>query len=283
MNRSLLLLVAVGLAACTRRAPEDVPAPTVAEGMLVVGGDSLYYETAGAGPPVVFVHGGFGDRRMWDDAFRALADSFRVVRYDLRGFGRSSMPDTAYSAAGDLVRLLDHLGIGRAHLVGNSMGGSLVLDAALLHPAHVRTLTVVASGPNGLEAPPEAVQRVVAVFEAARRDGLDAAAVLWLDHPMVRLTSRDPRTAPLLRTMVRDNARAFLMPFAHWPGDPLDPPASLVVAGADDTPLMRSAADTTAAGIAGAQQVVLPGADHLPQMTQPAAFNRALRAFLRTH
>jgi pimeloyl-ACP methyl ester carboxylesterase len=285
----VLLVAVTTLFGCGRTYP-TAGLPALRSGEVEVEGGRLFYEEAGAGVAVVLIHGGFGDRRMWDGLFEHLASDFRVVRYDHRGFGRSPAPDSAYSPADDLRRLLERLDTGRAHIVGNSMGGSLAIDFALLHPDLVRSLVVVASGPAGLDPPPEAIASVVAVFEAASAQGTEVAADMWLAHPMVRVTSRDTRTAPLLRAMVHDNAGAFLMPFGNWPGERLDPPASrrldeidaptLVVVGSADTPFVRSSAAAAADGIRGAELLVLDGADHLPQMARPAAFEGALRGFL---
>lgn len=264
--------------------------PAVRSGTVPVERGSLYYEEAGdsAGRAVVLIHGGFGDRRMWDDQFRALARRYRVIRYDHRGFGRSPAPDSAYSPVADLATLLDARGIRRADLVGNSMGGTLALDFALVHPKRVRSLVIVASGPNGLTAPKEDIDAVLAVFRLASTAGDSAAAARWLEHPMVAVAMSDPAVAPRLHLMVMENRAMFRLP--AWPSEPLDPPAAgrlrgigartLVVMGDHDTPLVQSYARYTARGIPGAQLVTLEGADHLPQMEQPAEFSRLVRAFL---
>src|SRR5512134_2123545 len=87
---------------------------------LAVPGGELAYEVAGPSnaPAVVFLHGAFMDRGSWDREFPVFARDYRAVRYDIRPFGESTRPDQAYSVPDDLLRLLDHLRIGRAHLVG---------------------------------------------------------------------------------------------------------------------------------------------------------------------
>lgn len=279
-----LALLAVGCAPATRQAGLSAPG----SGLLAVEGGQIYYEARGRGPAVVLVHGGFGDHRMWDDQFAALSRDFRVVRYDHRGFGRSPAPSGPYSPAGDLLRLLDHLGIERAHLVGNSVGGAYVLDFALLHPTRTDRVVVVSSGANGYPYTPEDLQGIAAVFNAARQEGPERAAEMWLQHPMVAVTSRHSRTAPLLRTMVRENRGIFQM--TPWPREPLNPAAFrrldqirrpvLFVVGGDDTPMVRRSARESADRIPGAQWQEISGADHLPQMVKPEEFNGVLRRFL---
>jgi 3-oxoadipate enol-lactonase len=117
---------------------------------LYANGARLFYEEAGEGPAVVLVHGGLGDLRMWDGVVPLLAASHRVVRFDVRGFGRSDAPAGEFSPHEDLRALLDGLGIESAALVGLSLGGRIVLDAALELPERVSALVLVAPGVNGL-------------------------------------------------------------------------------------------------------------------------------------
>ena len=255
---------------------------------LDVAGGRLYYEVRGNGPTVVLIHGGFGDHRMWDGQLGALARDFRVVRYDHRGFGRSSRPEKAYSPVADLLLLLDRLDAKTAHLVGNSMGGTLAIDFAILHPERVGRLVVVASGASGFPIPPEALVKTREVFRVAKEKGTKPAAELWLEHPMVAVASRQPSTRGRLRRMVVENREMFLM--EHWPDEPMEPKASarlaelkvptLLILGERDTDLVNSIGKATAQGIPGTRLGVLAGTDHLPQMEKPAEVNALLREFL---
>ena len=256
--------------------------------MLDVEGGRLYYEVKGRGPTVVLIHGGFGDHRMWNGQWESLARYYRVVRYDHRGFGRSTRPEKAYSAVADLVRLLDELGAKTAALVGNSMGGTMAINFVLQHPERVDRLVVVASGADGFPIPPETPDEMGAVIATARKEGTQAAAERWLKNPMVKVTSRAAATHDLLRQMIVDNREVFLMD--HWPEESNDPKAAarlseikaptLVVLGAEDIDLVLTIGKATAKGIAGAQLEVIDGADHLPQMDAPAKVNALLREFL---
>lgn len=280
---SIALLLAAG---CTST-PREVD---VVRSGVVAGAGDTYYEVSGAGPAIVLVHGGFGDRRMWDDHVASLAEDHRVVRYDLRGFGRTPTPRAAYSPVDDLRRVLDELGVERATIVGNSMGGALAIDFALVHPERVEGIALVAAGLGGFpsqEERPEFAADLDAMntaFETAAREGPARGVELWMQSPMVVVASRDPATSAKLRTMITDNAGIFAL--EHWPFEPLDPPAArrlgdvrvptLVVAGGRDTPLMLAAARRTAAGIRDAELVVIESADHLPQMVAPREFRDAL-------
>ncbi|HET8529199.1 MAG TPA: alpha/beta fold hydrolase [Gaiellaceae bacterium] len=133
----------------------------------------LWVEDEGGGPPVLFVHGGLGDSRLWEPVTALLRDSFRCVRYDLRFWGRSTGPAEPFSFVRDAVGVLDALEIERAALVGLSMGGGTALDVALAHPERVTALVHVAAGMSG---------RPVDVYSAeqqAYENELDADLEVW--------------------------------------------------------------------------------------------------------
>src|SRR5947208_6867645 len=106
-------------------------------GFIEVSGTSLYYEEMGEGHPLVLIHGGYMDRRMWDDQFAIFAEQYRVIRYDVRGFGKSALPTVPYADRQDLYELLTALGVQSAYLLGLSLGGVIAVDFALEHPTIV--------------------------------------------------------------------------------------------------------------------------------------------------
>jgi pimeloyl-ACP methyl ester carboxylesterase len=256
---------------------------------LNVNGGSIYYEVRGKGPVIVFLHGGFGDSRMWDRQFDVLSKDFEVIRYDQPGFGKSSKPEAAYSPVAVLLQLLDSLKIQNATLIGNSMGGTLALDFALLHPDRVSNLVIVGSGADGYPIPQEDQDRMNAVFSTAAQKGLPEAEEFWLAQPMVAIAMSHPDSSELLRTMVKENNSIFLMRF--WPIEKMDPPGlqrlkeidspTLVVFGDQDTALIHAMAEATTAGISGARKVVIKDTDHLPQMEKPEEFNNIVNQFLK--
>src|SRR6266446_9842207 len=119
---------------------------------LPVRGGKLYYETAGEGPPLVLIHAGFLDSRMWDDQFQLFSKGARVIRYDVRGYGRSSRPSEEYSDAEDLFALLKHLNIESASILGVSNGGRIALDFVSVHPSLVNSLILVSPGIRGYKS-----------------------------------------------------------------------------------------------------------------------------------
>jgi pimeloyl-ACP methyl ester carboxylesterase len=275
-------------AACNANRTTSSGAANVASGSVAVDGGSLYYETLGKGAPVILIHGGFGDRRMWDAQMEPLSQAFRVIRYDHRGFGKSSAPDKPYSPVADLVTLMEHLELKRANLVGNSMGGTLALDFALLQPNLTGAVVVVASTAGGYPVPEEDIKKVNEVLGVAKDKGTSAAVPLWLQHPMVGVASRHPTAGTLLRTMVEDNQKMFLA--EHWPQEPMTPPAYerlaglnanvLFVVGDHDVASVRNGAEASAARIKKSKVVTIKDADHLPQMEQPEAVNKLLVEYI---
>jgi len=109
----------------------------------------LHHEIAGSGDTIVLIHAGIADSRMWTPQWRRYAEDYQVVRYDMRGFGQSPLPPEPYQHAQDLLDLLDRLGIERAALIGNSLGGRVALEATLARPQLVTALVLVGPGlPN---------------------------------------------------------------------------------------------------------------------------------------
>src|ERR671917_798755 len=114
-------------------------------GIADVNGARIAYDVAGSGPPVLLLHAGIGDRRMWDAQVPAFAKHFTVIRFDARGFGETRKPDAPFAPYADAVGLLDHLGISRAHFVGVSMGSQTAIEAAIAAPERVSALVAVAA------------------------------------------------------------------------------------------------------------------------------------------
>ena len=117
--------------------------------MVEVEGGRLWVERAGEGEPVVLIHDGIVHAVGWDDVLPALASQFEVIRYDRRGYGRSTAPEAPFSHLADLEAVVRHAGVGKVHLVGSSSGGGLAIDFALAHPEQVACLTLVGAVVSG--------------------------------------------------------------------------------------------------------------------------------------
>lgn len=256
-------------------------------------GGRLYYEIAGTGQPLVLAHAGIADLRMWDEQFDVFAQHYRVIRYDMRGYGRSELGTGTFLHRDDLNALLDHVGADRAYLVGCSHGGEVVIDFTLEHPERVAALIPVASSLSGFEMqgePPPQILEMMPAFESGDLERvIELQCQLFVDGPFRTPEQGNPAVRTRMREMtliqLRNNA------FLHGDQPPLEPPAvrrlneihapTLVIVGDYDNPEIVRTADTIAAGIPGAQKVVIHEAAHLPNMEKPAEFNAAVLDFLR--
>lgn len=264
----------------------------IESGFAEIESTRFYYEIAGEGRALVLVHAGIADARMWDEQFRVFARSFRVLRYDRRGFGRTATSGAGrYSHHEDLHMLLRFLGIERSILLGCSQGGKTVMDFTLEHPSMTDALVLVASALGGFEFAGDE-PRQLAELERADEEG-DIERVnelelqIWVDGP-----HRAPHeVAAALRERVREmNRIALSTPQPLGIEQPLEPPAinrlgevhvpTLIITGDLDTPKTLSAAPVLAEKIKGAQRVVIKGTAHLPNMERPEEFNHHVLSFL---
>jgi 3-oxoadipate enol-lactonase len=264
------------------------PAKRAVSGTAAVNGASLYYEVKGEGRPVVLIHGGNLDSRMWDPQFDKYARAFKVLRYDVRGFGRSSDPGQPFSSVEDLRGVMRALGVGRASLVGLSLGGRIALDFALTYPAMVEALVLAGPGLSGFQWPQESAARAATIIDAARRLGPDAAMELWLKDPYMAPAMENPDLAKRVRQLAMDNAKLWSRP--PTPETIPSPPAAerltsvlaptLIILGSRDVPEIQKIADLLAGGVPGARKLVIAGAGHMVSMEKPAAFDAAVLNFL---
>jgi 3-oxoadipate enol-lactonase len=256
-----------------------------------VNGTRLYYEVSGGGDPLVLVHGFTLDTRMWDDQVQAFAPHYRVVRYDLRGFGRSALPGKErYAHYEDLHALLEHLGLARAHVLGLSLGGAVAVDFALAYPEMVASLVLVdASGLGGFTWPDELAGWFASIYAAARSGDLPLAKQRWLSTDWFTPARSRPGVAAQLAQMVADYSGWHFM--HRDPARSLAPPANarlsairaptLVILGELDLPFYNyPLADRLAQEIPGAQKVVMPGVGHMANMEAPGRFNAIVLPFL---
>lgn len=273
---------------------------TSTSGFAQVNGTRLYYEVAGEGYPLVLMHGGIMDNTMWDDQFEAFAQRYRVIRYDLRGFGQSDLPagPEPYSMRGDLRALLAFLGIDRANVLAISMAGSIAIDFTLDYPEMVNALVLVAPGVNGYESPDEEDEDETAMFKeieaAFESNDLERAVELetraWVDGPRRTPEQVDPVVRKRVYDMNLQNSRRVAG--KELPGtQKLEPPAfgrlaeirvpTLFIVGDGDLREQVTLVDTLATKIPGAQKAVMHGVAHVPNMERPAEFNQLVLDFLK--
>ena len=255
---------------------------------------ATFYEDTGHGPPVVLIHGHTLDLRLWDAQVPPLADAgYRVVRYDVRGHGRSDAPATGYTYQNyslDLRDLLDRLSIDApAHLVGLSMGGGIALQFAVDHPQRVDSLVLVDSAVPGFDYSPEYAQAIEELVRVARSEGPRAALErVWLPHPLFDGVRRFPDRFAFVKRIVLAYPAADYLDETEYPQpqwqviDRLSEirAPTLVLVGELDLPDFQIIAELLAANIPGARSGLIPDAGHVCTMERPEAVNETLLAFL---
>ncbi len=257
-----------------------------------IGGATLAGLELGEGLPVVFLHAGVCDKRMWLDQMQAVADAgWHAVAYDRRGYGETSSPDEAFSHLDDLEAVLDALDIHAAVLVGCSMGGGLAVDFALAHPGRVIGLVLIGTSITGAPWSATAEERAIEMAEedAWERGDLDllnkVQAHEWLDGPR----TQSGRVGGAARALFLDmNAKALekpqltqeeARPDAWGRVEHVNAPTLLVVGDEDFTALVDRH-ETLSETMPNAFAVVLEGAAHIPSIEKPDLINSLLLQFL---
>ncbi|WP_455402908.1 alpha/beta fold hydrolase [Streptomyces bambusae] len=238
---------------------------------------------AGA-PAVVLLHSTVCDRRMWEPQWQPLAGAgFRVVRADFRSCGESPAGTEPYSDEGDVLALMDHLGLERAALVGASYGGRVALRVAALRPARVPALALLCAGRPGHVPGPELAAfgaEEDALLEAGDLDGAVALNVrTWLG-PSASASVR-ALVAGMQRELFESSADA---PDVELPEPELDLSAvtarTLAVSGGHDLADFRTIAAELPRLLPDARHIALPWAGHLPSLERPEEVTALLRDFL---
>lgn len=249
----------------------------------------LAHDVEGSGPPVLLLHAGVADRRMWDPLLPQLGHSFTVVRPDLRGFGDSPLPGGDYADADDLAELLDHLGTPTAAVVGASYGGRVAMELATRHPGRVSELVLLCTAYRGLEVDDPDLD----AFDAEEERLLESGDVAGAAELNVRTWLGPQAPTEAAEQLARMQQHAFEVQLAAERQDPPPSPArvevdpttlavrTLVVSGAHDLPTFRAIARHLAEQVPGAEHLELAWAGHLPALERPDAVLALLLDVLR--
>ncbi len=262
--------------------------------LIEAGGARLHVQHGGAsGVPVLFLHAGVCDSRMWRETMRLLAPTHHVAAFDRRGFGLTQSPDEPFDAISDTLSVMEGLGMERAVLVGCSMGGMVALDVSVTHPARVAGLVLINAAVSGVAKPDDSAHRPVALMaameEASRAGDIarlnELEAQLWLDGPF----EKPGRVGGAARALFLDmNGRALVHPplrherpppgaYPHLGG--LKMPA-LVVTSPLDLWVKHRISEMIAAAIPGAELKQIPGTAHLPSLEAPDRLHLMIENFL---
>lgn len=253
-------------------------------------GAEIAYDLSGSGDPLVLLHAGIADRRMWEPQLPAFADRYRVVRIDLRGFGDTVADGSAFAHHEDVSAVLEGIGVGPAFIVGASMGAAVAVDLALAHPGQVAGLALLGPVVDGyrFEEPQllEAWERTDALIaDGELEEAADLEFSTWVAGPHRLPGELDDQ----LRTSVRDMLITSYRADIGEEREP-DPPAIrrlgdisvpvLVLVGTLDRPDILAIADVLADRIPHARRVGIAGTAHLPNLEEPERITRLVLEFL---
>ena len=240
------------------------------------------------------IHAGFLDSRMWDDQFQLFAKSVRVIRYDVRGFGRSSKPSAEYSDAEDLFALLKHLNIESTSILGISNGGRIALDFVSVHPSMVNRLILVSPGIRGYKSSGPEEDREwkeldkkmdlqdLAISENRIDDAVNIDLKVWASAQGTPSKNRILKIATT-NSHIHKNPPNKLQKSPEPPAftklDQIRIPTILIV-GDQDVKGMQTMTKRLHELIPGSELRVIRGADHIANMSRPEEFNAIVSSFL---
>jgi 3-oxoadipate enol-lactonase len=270
----------------------------VTSGIAEVNGTKLYYEMVGEGDVIVFVHGNVGDRRHWDYQFLSLSKDFKVIRYDVRGYGKSALPDSeiAYGNPQDLKALLDYLKVSKAHVCGLSMGSGTVVSFAIAYPEMCQSLIPIGPWAGGYcsgESRTPACDSLYAVMgnlgSIAKEKGAKAATdYFWKGNNLFRNTVRSKEALDHLIMIGYDYSFwGFMNSSKGLPNQPvaidhlreINIP-TLIVTAQYDLEVCREIAEVMKKEIPNSKLVSIENAGHCMNIEKPEEFNELLVDFI---
>jgi 3-oxoadipate enol-lactonase len=268
---------------------------------LGIHGGKLYYEVSGEGHPLVLLHAGVANLRMWDEQVKEFSKHYLVVTYDARTFGKSTSEPTEFSNRQDLLDLLNHLKIDKAHVLGLSRGGTIAMDFTLEFPHKVSSLIMAASNPSGFDYTDDSdLERTYFARDEELSEIKNAEAMadldveMWVDGPGQKPGRADQNVRQQVRAMTLEHYQYYFTAFAEneLVPVPLKPPAverlasitvpTLIITGSLDFSYTQAAAKVMTRAIPNAKHVSISDVAHMVNMEKPEVFNKAVLEFLKT-
>jgi 3-oxoadipate enol-lactonase len=256
-----------------------------------INGLKINYQEAGSGEAVIFIHGMSLDNRFWDKQWKIFSESFRVIRYDVRGFGQSTRVTATHNPTEDLLALMDLLKIEKATLIGHSMGGNIALNMAIRYPERIKKIIAVDAIIDGFaNRTPELNQIFKTVIDTTREKGWQAAKKIWLASPLFKLYTADRNSEALIQKIVSEYHGDHFYNRAWAPGfgEPSTAAALtnikapvLIITGEKDERTLLLVADMLHDKIIINKKIVFSGAGHFPNLDKPGEFNKACIGFIK--
>lgn len=256
-----------------------------------VNGSNLFYAIQGEGKPIIFLHGGFTDHRIWDEQAETFSGHYKVISFDQRGYGNSDIPKGPFSYYEDLKTLIEALALKDVTLIGSSFGGSVAVDFTLKYPELVNKLILAAPALNGYKYPLRYLFTYLKFLSAVKREGFPAAIEKFISDPFWSYFFPSPEKKSARRkvlNLIREAEKSF-----NW--DPrliktLKPAAAkhlakiriptLVILPDMDSQFNQKAGSFIHQKIKDSQIIRMSGCGHLPYVEKPEEFNKLVLNFL---
>lgn len=252
----------------------------------------IYFEEKGMGETIVFIHAGVSDSRLWDETFDYFSSNYRVIRYDLRGFGKSTISEKEFYHAHDLKRLLDSLKITQVHLVGCSIGGTIATDYTLKYPDFVKSLVLVNGIPSGHTDPSIIRNKLWKEIEKHFKEGnikevAKLETMIWLVGRTRRIEEVDPKKFQKAYEM---NLIALKNEFETTPNNKWFEPKAIsrlddilvpiyFIIGELDEPIVVKASKELSEKF-NIKRIIIENSAHLPSLENSEEFNSILEDIL---
>jgi pimeloyl-ACP methyl ester carboxylesterase len=254
-------------------------------GYITLGDDSIFYETKGTGEAIILIHDGILHREVWDEQFAYFAEKYKVIRYDRRGYGKSSPARGSYSHLEDLKTLFEYLDIDRATLMACSSGGALAIDLALSCPQKVSRLVLVGAVVGGFTYTDHFFTRGGHVPESFTNDL--AECIWYVTKDPYAIYNENTRAKTKAVSLLENNPTRIYSRSRFIRGDKpayrrlneIQIPA-LILVGEFDMPDVHAHAGAMNAGIVNSKRIIISKSGHLIPMEQPALFNSAVSDFM---
>ncbi|MHA2225862.1 MAG: alpha/beta fold hydrolase [Candidatus Hodarchaeales archaeon] len=267
--------------------------PNTIQGYLSVGGGKLRFDTCGKGFPLIFIHAGVADRRMWDHQLSFFAENYQVIRYDLRGYGESQTDSVSFCSVEDLRTIFNEFKLQKAIIIGCSKGGEVALGFTLEYPELVERLVLVGSGVVGYE--PSDKDYWKKVLDAIQRkdvhDIVQLTIDMWVVGPTRKSTSVKPEVLELAKEMLSTSYERplFSLLSKEWFHDrtknlfqhltEIKAPTLILIGEHDNLDLLEIA-NRLHEGITNSKKILIQNTAHLPSMEEPHLFNQILQEFI---
>ena len=258
-----------------------------------INGATLHYQEQGQGHAIILLHAGIADSRMWQSQIDMLAQKYRVIAPDARGYGESPAPTENYVLHRDVHALTNYLEIKKCILMGASMGGGTAIDFTLAYPDMVEKLILVGSAISGYDFSDEETiegwKSMYAPWEASDFDAVaDIEIDMWVVGRKRKLEAVDAKVIQSVREMLLKSYETPDHDFEQEPDvlaiDRLDQiqVSTLVIIGNHDTPDIQTMSEILENDIPKTKLVKMRGVAHLPNMEKPSEFNKIIQEFLES-